>query len=82
LRAQILVVSSNSMPFPQHDPPTYKCLIHNIVIGCVREYFRATHTLAPFSFAPTSFNTTLVFIALHHELDGYFLLFLKDYELD
>jgi len=70
------------MPLPQHDPPTYKCLIHNIVIGRVRDYFKATHTLAPFSLAPTSSDTTLVFIALHLELDGYFLLFLKDYKLD
>ncbi len=29
-----------------------------------------------------SFNTTLVLITLHLELDGYFSFFLKDYDLD
>jgi hypothetical protein len=32
--------------------------------------------LTPFSLAPTSFNTTLAFTALHLELDGYSLFFL------
>jgi hypothetical protein len=77
-----LAASSSSMPFPQHDPPIYKCLFHKIVIGCVREYSRATCALAPISLRPTSFDTTLALTPLHHELNGYFMLFLEDYELD
>jgi hypothetical protein len=68
--------------FSQHDPPTHECLLHSLVLGCVGEYFRATHALAPFSPAPISSNTTLIFTALHLDLDGYFLFFLKDYEPD
>jgi hypothetical protein len=36
--------------------------------------------LAPFSLTPTFSNTTLVFIALHLESNGSFLLFLEDYK--
>jgi hypothetical protein len=70
------------MPFPQHDPLTYKCFLHNIIVGCVGEYSITTHTLAPFSFAPTSPDTTLALTTLQPKSNGYFLFFLKDYELD
>jgi hypothetical protein len=33
-------------------------LLHNLVIGCVGEYFRTTRSLTPFSLAHTSFDTT------------------------
>jgi hypothetical protein len=59
------MTSLNSMAFPQHDPPTYKCIIHSLVLGCVGEYFRATRALAPLSPTPTSFDTTLTLCALH-----------------
>jgi hypothetical protein len=36
--------------------------------------------MAPFSFTPTSFDITLIFNALYIELNGFFLLFLEDYE--
>jgi hypothetical protein len=68
---------NQSIPFPQHDPLIHKCLFHSLALGCVREYFRAAHVLAPFSFAPTSSNTTLVLIAPHPKSNGYFPLFLK-----
>jgi hypothetical protein len=76
------VASSNLLLLPQHDPPTHKCLFHNLVLRCVGEYFRATHALAPFSPAPISSNTTSALTALHLDSDGYFLFFLKDYELN
>jgi hypothetical protein len=38
------------------------------------------HALAPFFLVPTSSNTTSTFTALHPELNGYFSLFLEDYE--
>jgi len=68
---------SQSMPFPQHDPLTHKCLFHSLALGRVREYFRAAHVLAPFFLAPTSSITTLVLIAPHPKSDGYFPLFFK-----
>jgi hypothetical protein len=69
------------MPFPQHDPPSHKCLFHSLVFGCAGKfYFKATYALAPFSLAPTSFDTTLTLITLHLESNGYFPLFLKDYK--
>jgi hypothetical protein len=37
--------------------------------------------LAPFTFAPASFDTTLVLTGLHHESNGHFPLFPKDYKL-
>jgi hypothetical protein len=55
-------------------------LFHSVTFGRAREYFRATHALAPFSPARTSFNTTLALTTLHPESNGYFPLFLKDYE--
>jgi hypothetical protein len=76
------MASSSLMPLPQYDPPTHKCLLCSLVFGRIGEYFKATHTLAPFSPAPTSFNTILVLIALHPNLDGYFPFFLKNYKLD
>jgi len=36
--------------------------------------------MAPFSFTPTSFGITLILNALYIELNGFFLLFLEDYE--
>jgi hypothetical protein len=68
--------------FPQHDPLAHKRLLCNLVIGCAREYSRTTCALAPLPPTSTSSNTTSVFTALHPKLDGYFLLFLKDYELN
>jgi hypothetical protein len=44
--------------------------------------FQVARVLAPFFPAPTSFDTTLVFIALHPKSNGYFLFFLEDYELN
>jgi len=38
--------------------------------------------LAPFSPTPISSNTTSIFTALHPKSNGYFLLFLEDYELN
>jgi len=38
--------------------------------------------LAPLSLAPTSSNTTFTLTALHPESNGYFPLFLEDYELN
>jgi len=82
LQAQALVTSSNSVPFPQQDPPTHKQNFCSLFFGCAREYSRATHALAPFSLTPTYFNTTLSLIALHLNSNGYFPFFLKDYKLD
>jgi hypothetical protein len=65
------------MFFTQHDPPTHKCLFQNLVLGCVREYFQ-TNALTPFSLAPTSSDTTLIFIVLHYESDGFLSLVLED----
>jgi hypothetical protein len=68
------------VPFPQHYPPTHKCLFRNLVLGRAWEYSKTTHALAPFSPTPTSFDTTLTLTALHFNLDGNFSFFLKDYE--
>jgi hypothetical protein len=76
------VASLNLVPFPQHETPIHKHLLYDLIIGCEGEYFRANYALAPFSPIPTSFNTTPSLIALHHESNGYFPLFLKDYEPD
>jgi hypothetical protein len=70
------------MPFPQHDPLTHKCLLRNLIFGCAREYFKTTHALEPFSFAPMSFNTISTLTALHLKSNGYFPFFSKDYEQD
>ncbi len=82
LRTQSLAKSSNLVPFPQNDPTTHKRLFPILILKCLREYSRATHALAPFSPTPMSFDTTLVLTALHPESNGYFPLFLKNYELD
>jgi hypothetical protein len=82
LWAQALAANSNSIHFPGHDLPTHKCLLHNLTFGHAKEYFRVACTLAPFSLAPMFFNTTLTFITLHLESDGYFPLSLEDYELN
>jgi hypothetical protein len=68
------------MPLPQHDPLTHKLFFCSLIIGHVGEYFKATYASAPFSLTPTSSSITLTFIAVHLDLDGYFLLFLKDYK--
>jgi len=63
--------SSNSqMPTSQFSP--WVC----------REYSWVVYALAPFSPAPTSFDTTLILTALHPKYNVYFSFFLKDYELD
>jgi hypothetical protein len=66
---------------PQHDLPTHKCLYHSLVSGHAREYSQAVWTLAPFFPAPTSSNTTLALTTLNPDSNGFFWLFLKDYEL-
>jgi len=76
------VSSLNLVPLPQHDPPAHKSLFYNLFFGCVGEYFRVNHALAPFSHTPTSFDTTPTFTAQHLELNGNFPLFFKDYKLD
>jgi hypothetical protein len=58
LQAQTLVASSNLIIFPQHDFLTCKCLFRNLTLGHAREYYRATHALAPFFPTPTFSNTT------------------------
>jgi hypothetical protein len=65
------------MPLPQHDFSIHKHFFHSLILECVREYFLAIHTLAPFFLALTSILATL-----HHKLDGHFSLFLEDYELN
>ncbi len=77
-----MVASLNSMLLSQHDPLVHKHCFQNLVFRRVREYFKVTCTLAPFSPAPLSSDTILALIALHPELDGYFSLFLENYELD
>ncbi len=74
---QVLLTSSSSIFFPQHDPPTHKCLLHNLTLGCAREYFWVAHVLAPFSPTPTSSNTTLTLSTLHLKSNGYFLFFFE-----
>ncbi len=80
LQAQSLVASLCSMSFPQHDLPAHKHVFHNLVLGHAGEYFQAVHVLTPFFFAPMSLDTTSILNILHHELDGLFMLFLKDYK--
>jgi hypothetical protein len=77
-----LSTNSSSIPFPQHDPLTLKQLLLSLIFGCVKQYFQTTCISAPFSFAPTSSYTTSALIALHHELNGYFPLFLENYKPD
>jgi hypothetical protein len=66
----------------QHDSLVHKCFLCSLILKCAWEYFRATHAFTPFSPTPMSFNTTSTFTTLHNELDGYFLFFLKDYDLN
>ncbi len=80
LWTQTFLASSSSIPFPQHDLPTHKCLLHSLAFGRAGEYFQAAYALAPFSPTCTSFYTTLALTTLHLESNGYFPLFLKDYE--
>jgi hypothetical protein len=82
LRSEALVTSLSSILLPQHDPLTHKHLLRSLTLGRAREYFRATCTLAPFSLAPTSFNTTLTFTTLHFKSNDHFPFSLEDYELD
>jgi hypothetical protein len=82
LQAQVSSASSSSIPFPQHDPPTHKCFFCSLALGHVGEYFRVTRILAPFSPTPMFFDNTLALTTLHLELNGYFLAFFEDYELD
>jgi hypothetical protein len=74
------MASLSSMPFPQHDPLAHKRLFHSLIFGHAWEYFRTTHALAPFSLAPTSFDTTLALTTLHPDSNGYFSPFLEEYE--
>jgi hypothetical protein len=54
----------------------HKHRFHNLVLGHVGEYSRATCILAPFFLTPPSFNITSALFILHPKLDG-FLLVLK-----
>jgi len=71
------VVSSSLVLLPQHDPPIHKLFFHSLILGCAREHFRTICILAPYSSSPMLPLTTL-----HPKLDGHFLVFLEDYELD
>jgi hypothetical protein len=82
LWAQALATSSSLVSFPQHDPPTHKHLFNNLILGHARKYFLTTHTLAPFSLASMSLDTTSTFITLHPKSNGCFPFFLEDYELN
>jgi len=82
LRAQVLAISLTLMFLSQHDPTIHKHLFRSLVLGHAREYFRTTQVLAPFSLAPTSFETILVLTNLHLESYGFFSLFLEDHKLD
>jgi hypothetical protein len=57
-------------------------LLRNLTLGHVGKYFRTIRALAPFSVAPTSFDTTLTLITLHLKSNDYFLFFLENYELN
>jgi hypothetical protein len=72
LGAKALSANLNLIPFPQHDFPTHKRLLHSLTFCCVREYFQRACALAPFSFTPTSFDITSTVTELHPEFDGYF----------
>ncbi len=74
------MASLSLTPIPQHDRLVHKRLFHSLVLKCVGEYFLVTHTLAPLSLSPMSFDTTLTFTALHPKSNGYFLFFLKNYK--
>jgi hypothetical protein len=80
LRAQTLVISSNSMPPTQHDLPTHKHFLHSLVLGCVRKYSCATCGIASFFLAPTSSDITSIFTTLHPKWSSFFPLFLEDYK--
>jgi len=82
LRAQALLANLNSIPFPQHDFPTHKHLLHSLALGFAREYSWVACALVPFPFTSMSFDTTLTFTTLHLEIDVYFSFFLEDYKLD
>jgi hypothetical protein len=75
-----LLACSNSIPFPQHDHPTHKRLLHSLAFSRAREYSQVAHGLAPFSPTPTSFDTTLALTTLHPKSNGYYSLFLENYE--
>jgi hypothetical protein len=79
LQAQALLTSLNSIPFPQHDLPIHKRLLHSLAFGRVEEYFKAIRVMAPFFLAPISFNTTSTLTTLHPKSNGYFHFFLEDY---
>jgi hypothetical protein len=59
----------------QHDPPTHKHHLYNLVLRCARKHFRATCVLVTFSFTPTFSNITSIFIVLHFESHDVFLVF-------
>jgi hypothetical protein len=65
LQAQVLSANSSSISFPQHDPPIHKHLLHNLFLGCVKEYSWAACFLAPFSPTPTSSDNTSTLTTLH-----------------
>jgi len=77
LRAQVLTASSNSMPHAKHDPLIHKHPLHNLVLKRAREYSQTTRALASFSPTPTSFDSTLTFIALDPKSNFFSYFFWK-----
>ncbi len=67
--------------FPNMILQFINVFFRSLVFGHAREDFQVTHILAPFSLTHASFNTTLVFTALHLKSNGYIPLFLEDYDL-
>jgi hypothetical protein len=57
-------------------------ILCSLVFENAGEYSNTSYILAPFSLTPTSSYATLFLTALHFKLNGFFLLFLKDYELN
>jgi len=74
------MTSPSLVSLPQHDPPTHKRLLYSLVFGRVKGILLSNLCFGTIFPAPMSFNTTLIFTALHLELDGYFPLFIKNYE--
>ncbi len=77
LWAQALTTSLSLMPFTQHDPPIYKHIFHNFVLGHAKEYFKTVYTLTTFSPTPTSFDTISILIVLHLESNNFFLFIFR-----
>jgi hypothetical protein len=68
--------------FTQHDLPTHKQFLRNLILGGAIKYLSITCALTTFSPTPTSSKTISPITTLHIELNGFFPLFLEDYKLD